>query len=140
VNRASAFTFLTVTIHIGNLLIPLSVAILSHHFPLFAVQGGAPYRRGVFRRWFRRSPEPRGGCGARTYYGLSGPASDKHKLRLAAEPGTGADLPCSVFTRRKRERFDFDGEGGNTVCFCLRRENGKGAAGPCGPMLKAVIP
>jgi hypothetical protein len=59
---------------------------------------------------------------------------------LAAEPKIGGDLPYSVFTRRKKERFDFDGESGNMVYFCLRYENSKDQAGPFGPMLKAVIP
>jgi hypothetical protein len=45
-----------------------------------------------------------------------------------------------AFTRRKRERFDFDGESGNTVYFCLRYENSKGEAGPFGPLLSAVVP
>jgi hypothetical protein len=85
-------------------------------------------------------PDPRSDYGTRIYYGLSGPARDKHKFRLAGEPKTGSDLPYSVFTRRKRERFDFDGESGNTVYFCLRYENSKGEAGPFGPMLSAVIP
>jgi hypothetical protein len=86
------------------------------------------------------APDARSDHGVRIYYGLTGPASDKHKFRLTGEPKTGADLPYSVFTRRKRERFDFDGERGNTVYFCLRYENSKGEAGPYGPMLSAVIP
>ena len=85
-------------------------------------------------------PDSRSDYGVRIYYGLTGLTSDKHKFRLAAEPKTGADLPYSVFTRRKKERFDFDGESGNTVYFCLRYENSKGEAGPYGPMLSAVIP
>jgi hypothetical protein len=78
--------------------------------------------------------------GVRIYYGFSGPASEKYKFRLAGEPKTGNDLPYSVFTRRKKERFDFDGESGNTVYFCLRYENPRGQAGPFGPMLSAVVP
>jgi hypothetical protein len=87
-----------------------------------------------------QGPDFRGDYGVRIYYGLSGPASDKYKFRLDGEPKTGADLPYSVFTRRKKERFDFDGESGNTVYFCLRYENSKGQAGPFGPMLSAVVP
>jgi hypothetical protein len=86
------------------------------------------------------APDARSDYGVRIYYGLSGPANDKYKFRLAAEPKTGSDLPYSLFTRRKKELFDFDGESGNTVYFCLRYENSKGEAGPYGPMLKAVIP
>jgi hypothetical protein len=85
-------------------------------------------------------PDARSDYGVRIYYGFSGPASEKYKFRLAGEPKTGSDLPYSVFTRRKKERFDFDGESGNTVYFCLRYENPRGQAGPFGPMLSAVVP
>jgi hypothetical protein len=92
-----------------------------------AMQGNAP-------------PDPRSDYGTQIYYGLTGPASEKYKFRLTAEPKTGADPPYSVFARRKKKRFDFDGESGQTVYFCLRYENSKGKAGPYGPMLSAVIP
>ncbi|MDR1930756.1 MAG: hypothetical protein LBQ44_09045, partial [Treponema sp.] len=62
---------------------------------------------------------------------------------IAAPPRTGDDLPHSVFTRRKKYRFDFDGNSGKTVYFCLRYENDKGGEegeGPYGPILSAVIP
>jgi hypothetical protein len=85
-------------------------------------------------------PDVRSDYGVRIYYGFSGPASKKYKFRLTGEPKTGSDLPYSVFTRRKKERFDFDGESGNTVYFCLRYENPRGQAGPFGPILSAVIP
>ncbi|MDR2185199.1 MAG: hypothetical protein LBO80_05960 [Treponema sp.] len=85
-------------------------------------------------------PDPRSDYGVRIYYGLSGPPSDKYRFRLTGDPKTGADLPYSLFTRRRRERFDFDGESGNRVWFCLRYENPKGEAGPFGPILTAVIP
>jgi hypothetical protein len=49
-------------------------------------------------------------------------------------------LPYSVFTKKKKKRFDFEGESGNTVYFCLRYENGKGDVGPFGPILQAGIP
>ncbi|MDR2185128.1 MAG: hypothetical protein LBO80_05595 [Treponema sp.] len=85
-------------------------------------------------------PDPRSDYGVRIYYGLSGPPSDKYRFRLTGDPKSGADLPYSLFTRRKKERFDFDGESGNRVWFCLRYENPKGEAGPFGPILTAVIP
>jgi hypothetical protein len=86
------------------------------------------------------APDPRSDYGVRIYYGFSGPPNDQYKFRLAGEPKTGKDLPYSVFTKRKKERFDFDGESGNTVYFCLRYENPTGAAGPYGPILRAVVP
>jgi hypothetical protein len=78
--------------------------------------------------------------GVRMFWGLTGPASTADKFRVTETPSTGHDLPNSKFTRRSRELFDFDGESGNTVYFCLRYENPKGDAGPFGPMLKAVVP
>jgi hypothetical protein len=88
-------------------------------------------------------PDPRSDYGVRIYYGLTGPASSLFRFRLNGMPGSGNDLPYSFFTRRKREFFDFDGESGNTVYFCLRYENSKGrreGVGPFGPILSAVIP
>jgi hypothetical protein len=80
------------------------------------------------------------------YSKISGPhtpVDTEAKSRIAAAPQTGDDLPHSVFTRRKRHRFDFDGNSGKTVYFCLRYENGKGGEegeSPFGPILRAVIP
>jgi hypothetical protein len=47
-----------------------------------------------------------------------------------------------MFTRRKKGRFDFEGENGNRVWFCLRCENEKArmeGQGPFGPFLSAII-
>jgi hypothetical protein len=88
-------------------------------------------------------PNPRGGYGVRIYYGLSGPPTDTYRFRVNEPPAKGSDLPYSLFTRRKKERFDFDGESGNRVYFCLRYENAKGGKegeGPFGPILTAIIP
>jgi hypothetical protein len=85
-------------------------------------------------------PDPRSDYGVRIYYGFSGPANDRYPFRLDKPLKTGRVLPYSIFTRKQKERFDFDGESGNTVYFCLRYENSKGQAGPFGPVLQAVIP
>jgi hypothetical protein len=85
-------------------------------------------------------PDPRSDYGVRIYYGLTGEADEVFPFRLTGPLKTAKLLPYSVFTRRKKERFDFEGESGNTVCFCLRYENSKGQAGPFGPVLSAVIP
>ncbi|MDR2072928.1 MAG: hypothetical protein LBP60_05810 [Spirochaetaceae bacterium] len=76
----------------------------------------------------------------RIYYGFTGPASERFPFRLDGPLKTGKALPYSVFTRKQKDRFDFDGESGNTVYFCLYYENSKGEAGPFGPVLSAVIP
>ncbi|MCL1818826.1 MAG: hypothetical protein FWG35_07830 [Spirochaetaceae bacterium] len=84
--------------------------------------------------------DDRSDYGVRIFYGLTGEATEEEAFRLTKPPKSGNDLPKSVFTRRKKYLFDFDGESGNTVYFCLRYENAKGEAGPFGPMLSAIIP
>jgi hypothetical protein len=86
------------------------------------------------------APDTRSDYGVRIYYGLTGEADEAFPFRLAGPLKTAKVLPYSVFTRRQRERFDFEGESGSTVYFCLRYENSKGQAGPFGPVLSAVIP
>jgi hypothetical protein len=63
------------------------------------------------------------------------------KRELMKTPIAGEELPFSRFTKRKRERFDFDGgDSGKTAYFCIRLENAKGEAGPWGALFSAVIP
>jgi hypothetical protein len=78
--------------------------------------------------------------GVRIYYGLMGKEAAHDKFRLTAPPRTGDDLPHSVFTRRKRHLFDFNGDSGCSVYFCMRYENSKGETGPWGPILEAYVP
>jgi hypothetical protein len=88
-------------------------------------------------------PDPRSDYGVRIHYGLSGDPTEAHRFRVTLPPKTGKDLPYSLFTRRKKERFDFDGESGKTVYFCLQYETpsgGEQGKGPFGPILSAVIP
>ena len=76
----------------------------------------------------------------RIYFGFSGEPTEAHRFRVTGTPKTGKDLPESLFTRRKKERFDFDGESGKTAYFCLRYENPIDKAGSFDPMLSAVVP
>jgi hypothetical protein len=76
----------------------------------------------------------------RIYFGFSSPSGEKFPFHPAKVPKKGNDLLYSIFTKKKKKRFDFEGESGNTVYFCLRYENSKGDVGPFGPMLQAVIP
>jgi hypothetical protein len=87
--------------------------------------------------------DPRSEYGVRIFWGILGPPSPQDKFRITAPPLTGDDLPHSTFTHRKRYTFNFEGESGNTVYFCLRYENSKGGEegeGPFGPIFSAVIP
>ncbi|MDR2360512.1 MAG: hypothetical protein LBD85_04435 [Oscillospiraceae bacterium] len=84
--------------------------------------------------------DARSDYGVRIYYGLTGQPSARHPFRLDGPLTDAMELPYSVFTRRAKERFDFNGESGSKVYFCLRYENSKGQSGPFGPVLSAVIP
>jgi hypothetical protein len=82
--------------------------------------------------------------GVRIFWGiLGGEPTAWDKFRLSVIPLGGSDLPHSTFTHRKKYRFDFDGDSGKTVYFCLRYENEKGGRegeGPFGPIFSAIIP
>ena len=78
--------------------------------------------------------------GVRIYYGIMGTPSETDRFRISARPSTGDDLPHSVFTRRNRYRFDFTGESGREIFFCMRFENSKGESGPWGEVISAFIP
>jgi hypothetical protein len=87
--------------------------------------------------------EVRASYRARVFYGLSGAPGGAFRFRVAGTPQGGRDLPCSVSTWRRKLRFDFEGESGSQVWFCLRYETGSGGeagAGPFGPLLTAIIP
>jgi hypothetical protein len=60
--------------------------------------------------------------------------------RIAAPPATAAGLPWSLFTRRRRERFDFLGNSGKAVYICIVWANEKGWLGPPGPIISGIIP
>jgi len=85
-------------------------------------------------------PDARAGYGVRIYYGIMGTPSETNRFRIAERPKTGDDLPHSVFTRKKQHLFDFAGENGQEVFFCMRYENSKGQPGPWGKIISAFIP
>jgi hypothetical protein len=81
--------------------------------------------------------------GTRIFWGVMGEPTAKDKFRIMAQPEVGDDLPHSTFTHRKKFRFDFEGDSGKTVWFCIRYENSKGGKegeGPFGPLFSAIIP
>jgi hypothetical protein len=89
----------------------------------------------------------KGDYGFRIYYGImpQGGASvevaTSPKRELMQVPISGDELPHSRFTRRKKERFDFDqADSGKMAYFCIRFENSKGESGPWGPMFSSIIP
>jgi hypothetical protein len=89
----------------------------------------------------------RSGVGFRVYWGIMPPggaaveAATSAKRELMKPPAAGEELPFSRFTKRRRERFDFDAaDSGKTAYFCIRLENAKGEPGPWGVLFSAVIP
>ena len=84
--------------------------------------------------------DKRTGYGVRIYYGIMGEPSENDRFRISRQPKTGDDLPRSVFTRKKRYQFDFTGDNGKEIFFCMRFENSKGQTGPWGKIISAFIP
>jgi hypothetical protein len=83
------------------------------------------------------------GWGVRIYWGIMGEPTEKDRFRFFTPPRSGYDLPHSTFIHQKKYCFDFDGDSGKTVWFCLRYENKKGGRdgdGPFGPLFSAIIP
>jgi hypothetical protein len=84
-------------------------------------------------------PDPRSLCLTRIFYGLTGAPTSRHPVRLSVPPKSGRELPESATTGKRKRLFDFDGESGNTVYFCLRYESPTGGEGPFGPIFSAVV-
>jgi hypothetical protein len=88
----------------------------------------------------KEPPDPRSNDRVRICFGLSGAPTDAYPFRLQDPPVSDRNLPYAVLTRWKRKRFDFAGESGNRVYFCLRYESPSHQAGPFGPILSTIIP
>jgi hypothetical protein len=89
------------------------------------------------------SDDPRSDWGIRIHFGILDESGTGGRHRVSKPPLTGDELPHSVFTHKKKYRFNFDGDSGRTVYFSLKYENEKGGEegeGPFGPILQAVIP
>jgi len=91
--------------------------------------------------------DPRADHGYRIYYGVLPPGGATMEaatgpLRYLVKPVVeGSELPHSLFTRRRRELFEFpETDSGMTAYFAIRFENAKGGKGPWGPVFSAVIP
>jgi hypothetical protein len=83
--------------------------------------------------------DQRASYGTRIYYGVVGD-DDGAPQRITQPPATGANLPQSVFTRRRNYVFDFPAERGKRAYFCIRYENSKGQPGPWGTIMEAFVP
>jgi hypothetical protein len=84
-----------------------------------------------------REDDPRSQHGTRIHIGILGGTSP---YTISAVPTRGEELPWSKFTRRKRERFNLDGNSGKEVFVSLAFENAKGDIGPYGPIHQGFVP
>ncbi|MDR1903924.1 MAG: hypothetical protein LBQ88_16775 [Treponema sp.] len=121
-------------------------------FPVGTVRNPGPGVVEVYAGPMEGQPplDPRSNYGFRIYFGVMPPggggasveAATGAKRELMKIPATGDDLSHSRWTRRRKERFDFHGDAGKTVYFCIRYENSKGGEegeGPWGPMFSAIV-
>jgi hypothetical protein len=117
--RQCTGTAVTAGLHLVEVVLDTVIALLT---------GDERARYGIRIHW---GIMPQGGA---TVEQAAGP-----KHYLMHPPATGDELPNSVFTRKHKHLFDFDGESGKTVYFCLCFENPSGERGPFGPIFSLVI-
>jgi hypothetical protein len=56
------------------------------------------------------------------------------------EPERGGRLPFAKTTRRRRERFNLEGNSGKTAWFSLAYRSGNNQVGPFCPPFSAIVP
>jgi hypothetical protein len=85
--------------------------------------------------------------GFRVHYGVlprAGDVSEEMMIErqyLRRVPQNPEELTISHFTHRKHDLIEFPYDNSGKQCFiCVRYENGKGDAGPWGPMVSSFIP
>ena len=93
------------------------------------------------------SYDDRADWGFRVYYGVLPHAGDVteemiiERQYLRRQPQNPEELTQSHFTHRKHDTIEFPYDNSGKQCFiCIRYENGKGDAGPWGPMVSSYIP
>jgi hypothetical protein len=92
-----------------------------------------------FRPLGAPSSDPRSDHGIAIKIGIVDGA-DPYHIDAPPPADKGNLLPAYRFTRRHRERLDFSGNSGKTLCVSLAWENAKGDPGPFCPVITAVIP
>jgi hypothetical protein len=85
------------------------------------------------------STDPRSDWGIAIKMGIVG-GTDPWHIDAPPPADKGITLPYYKFTHRKRERFDFSGNSGKTLCVSLAWENGKGYEGPYCTVMTTIIP
>jgi len=100
---------------------------------MFHIDGTEPDVRAEYGRRIYWGVMPHGGATVEQATGK------EHYLMKV--PVSGEELVHSKFSRRTKETIEFAAEdSGSTAFFSIRYENGKGEAGPWGPVFSAIIP
>jgi hypothetical protein len=85
------------------------------------------------------STDPRADYAVDIHIGIVGGVGP-YAIDAPPDPAQGGKLPFVRTTRRRRERFDLEGNSGKTAWFSLAYRNGKNQVGPFCPPFSAVIP
>jgi hypothetical protein len=92
-----------------------------------------------FRPLGAPSSDPRSDYAVDIHIGIVGGVGP-YAIEAPPDPQHGGKLPFARTIRRRRERFDLEGNSGKTAWFSLAYRNGKGQIGPFCPAFSAIIP
>jgi hypothetical protein len=85
------------------------------------------------------SSDPRSNAAVDIHMGIVGGVGP-YAIDAPPDPRQGSTLPFARTTRRRRERFDLEGNSGKTVWFSLAYRNSTNKIGPFCPAFSAIIP
>jgi hypothetical protein len=85
------------------------------------------------------STDPRSDDAADIHIGIVGGVGP-YAIDAPPDPSQGSTLPFARTTRRRRERFDLEGNSGKTAWFSLAYRNDKGDICPFCPPFPVIIP
>jgi hypothetical protein len=83
--------------------------------------------------------DPRSEDGVDIHLGIVGGVGP-YAIEAPPDPERGGKLPFAKTTRRRRERFNLEGNSGKTVWVSLAYRNGKNQVGPFCPAFSAIVP
>jgi hypothetical protein len=85
------------------------------------------------------STDPRSDYAVDIHIGIVG-GTGPYAIDSPPDPAQGGKLPFARTTRRRRERFDLEGNSGKTAWFSLAYRSANNQIGPFCPPFSAVIP
>jgi hypothetical protein len=92
-----------------------------------------------FRPRLEHSPDPRSDHAVDIHMGIVGGVGP-YAIDAPPDPQQGSRLPFARTTRRRRERFDLEGNSGKTAWISLAYRNEKNEVGPFCPAFSIIIP